>query len=772
MRIQDWLGEDNKLGIDIWTKKYQQDGETFDEWLDRVSGGDPIVKDLILEKKFLFGGRILSNRGLDKKGKKVTYSNCYVISPPEDNIESIFDTAKKLARTFSYGGGCGIDISKLAPRGAAINNSAKETTGSVSFMELYNLVTNLIGQNGRRGALMLSIDCNHPDLEEFIFIKNDINSITKANISVRVDDKFMEAVRNKEEYELVFVREETGEEIRKTVSAPDIFRKLCENNWNYAEPGILYWDTIKNYNLLQFDNNFEYAGVNPCAEEPLPAGGSCLLGSINLAAFVENGYFDWGGFEEAVHVAVCALNNVLDEGLELHPLQEQRDSVRDWRQIGLGIFGLADMLIKLGLKYGSYESIRFCDKLGHHMGKQAIKTSARLAELKGAYPKFDYSVLESDFFKRHIKHQDDKDYISAHGLRNSQLLTIAPTGSLSTMLGVSGGIEPIFDTHYVRKTESLHSKEEYYTVYTPIVKEYMNNTLVTDLSVLPDYFVTAKTLKPKERIDMQAVWQSHIDASISSTVNLPESATIEDVEELYMRAWFEGLKGLTIFRENCARLAILTSGDKKEEKEEPEVVKDDIPLEDVLLKRGDWAPIPDDTIYIKKKIYTGCGKLNLFVGWSPSEQRVAELYIKRSAEGGCEHNIDATVICMSGMLRLGGTLENVKRAFSGCGACNSFTRAKAKGKQVSKGKSCPTAILYAVEEAVDEFMKSKVPVFQHESEPFECLAAFNSCVQCPHVGKCHNTPAKTSNPCPDCGGELNFTGGCNICPGCGYTKCD
>lgn len=268
MIVQDWLGESNKLGIDIWEKKYRYANETFDEWLDRVSGKNEEVKKLIKEKKFLFGGRILSNRGLDKLGIKTTLSNCYVIAPPEDNIESIFDCAKKLARTYSYGGGCGIDISKLAPRGAKVNNTAKETSGSVSFMDLYSMVTGLIGQNGRRGALMISLDCNHPDLEEFIEVKSDLNKVTKANISIKITDKFMEAVKNREKFMLEFVREESGEGILKEVDAYKIFHKFCEMNWNYAEPAMLFWDRIKNWNLLSEDKNFEYAGTNPCAEEP------------------------------------------------------------------------------------------------------------------------------------------------------------------------------------------------------------------------------------------------------------------------------------------------------------------------------------------------------------------------------------------------------------------------------------------------------------------------------------------------------------------------
>lgn len=265
MRIQEWLGKDNKLGIDIWERKYQHNNETFDEWLDRVSGGNQTIRKLIMDKKFLFGGRILSNRGLDKYGDKISLSNCYVISPPSDSIESIFECATKLARTYSYGGGCGIDISNLAPRGAKVHNTAKETSGSVSFMDLYSLVTGLIGQNGRRGALMISISCEHPDLEEFIGIKSDLDRVTKANISIRITDKFMAAVRNKQPFTLSFTRVETGETITKVIDAAKIFHKICEMNWDYAEPGMLFWDRIESWNLLSCDDNFHYAGTNPLA---------------------------------------------------------------------------------------------------------------------------------------------------------------------------------------------------------------------------------------------------------------------------------------------------------------------------------------------------------------------------------------------------------------------------------------------------------------------------------------------------------------------------
>lgn len=569
MKIEQWLGENNELGVDIWDKKYRYENETFEMWLDRVSGYNETVKELIRSKKFIFGGRILSNRGLNKFGKKVTYSNCYVITPPEDNIESIFEAASKLARTFSYGGGCGIDISKLSPRGARINNTAKETSGAVSFMSLYNLVTGLIGQNGRRGALMLSIDVSHPDLEEFISVKNDINNITKANISIRVDDEFMLAVSLDDDYELEYTRGETGERITKKVNARKIFDIICENNWNFAEPGILFWDRIKTHSLLGDHDEFEYAGVNPCAEEPLPAGGSCLLGSINLSEFVDDtGYFRFEDFTKTVYNSVIALNDVLDEGLDLHPLEEQRKSVGEWRQIGLGIMGLADMLIKMGIKYGSHKSIMVCETLAFHMINESIRASANLAKEFGPYPKYKpESIIDNVFFNMNTS-DDVKELVKKYGLRNSQLLTIAPTGSISTMIGVSGGIEPIFDTHYVRKTESLHGTDKLYKVYTPIVERYMKDKDISDEKLLPSYFVTSKTLKPIERIKMQAAWQEYIDASISSTVNLPENATIDDVRLLYTEAWRYGLKGLTIFRDNCARLGILTKDDTSKDDED------------------------------------------------------------------------------------------------------------------------------------------------------------------------------------------------------------
>lgn len=297
-------------------------------------------------------------------------------------------------------------------------------------------------------------------------------------------------------------------------------------------------------------------------EEPLPAGGSCLLGSINLSAFVknpylQNAYFDYEDFKYTVAQCVIGLNEVLDEGLALHPLQEQKETVKDLRQIGLGIMGIADMLIQLGIKYGSDESLKFCDELGFVMADTALYQSALLAKEFGAFPRFTKEILKSDFLLNNST-EATYDLINTYGLRNSQILTIAPTGSLSTMLGISGGIEPIFNISYVRKTQTLNNGEEtFYKVYTPIAKSFMETNNISEESELPDIFVTAMTLTPLERIKMQGVWQSHIDASISSTVNLPKEATVEDVADIYMQAWEYGLKGITVYRDGCRRGGIL-----------------------------------------------------------------------------------------------------------------------------------------------------------------------------------------------------------------------
>ena len=566
LREQGWNMTD--LQRDIYEKKYRFDSESFDEFLDRVSGGNNPIKKAIKDKKFMPAGRILAGRGLDKHGRKITLSNCYVMPKVEDNIESIFDTAKYLARTYSYGGGVGLTLSKLRPKGSKVNNAASTTTGAVSFMDLYSMVTGLIGMRGRRGALMLNLDCIHPDIEDFINVKNDLKKVTYANISVNVDDEFMTAVKDNRDYTLYFKVESTGEEISKTIRARDLFKKLAYNNWNMAEPGILYKNRIDSWHMMSHDETFEFAGVNPCAEETLPAFGSCNLASINLSEFVKHPFtkyarFEFEKFGEMVRNGVIYLNEVLDENMNLHPLEQQREMSRELRQIGLGIMGLADMFIKMGVKYGSSESISLIHQVGRIMVNEALRQSAMMAQVDGPFPRFNLDAILASPFVQENADEDVMELIKEHGLRNSQLLTIPPTGSISTLVGCSNGVEPIFQVSYTRKSESLHLEDTYYKVFTPIVKEYMDTNGLSYEEELPDFFITTSNLEYKERIEVQATWQQYIDASISSTVNVPNEFSVEEVENLYIHAWEKGLKGITIYRDGCARSGILITNKKK-----------------------------------------------------------------------------------------------------------------------------------------------------------------------------------------------------------------
>ncbi|MDY0257743.1 adenosylcobalamin-dependent ribonucleoside-diphosphate reductase, partial [Gudongella oleilytica] len=566
LREQGWNMTD--LQRDIYEKKYRFDSETFDEFLDRVSGGNNPIKKAIKDKKFMPAGRILAGRGLDKHGRKITLSNCYVMPKVEDNIESIFDTAKYLARTYSYGGGVGLTLSKLRPKGSKVNNAASTTTGAVSFMDLYSMVTGLIGMRGRRGALMLNLDCIHPDIEDFINVKNDLKKVTYANISVNVDDEFMTAVKEDRDYTLYFKVESTGEEISKTIRARDLFKKLAYNNWNMAEPGILYKNRIDSWHMMSHDETFEFAGVNPCAEETLPAFGSCNLASINLSEFVKHPFtkyarFEFEKFGEMVRNGVIYLNEVLDENMNLHPLEQQREMSRELRQIGLGIMGLADMFIKMGIKYGSSESMSLIHQVGRIMVNEALRQSAMMAQVDGPFPRFNLDAILASPFVQENADEDVIELIKEHGLRNSQLLTIPPTGSISTLVGCSNGVEPIFQVSYTRKSESLHHEDTYYKVFTPIVKDYMDTNGLSYEEELPDFFITTSNLDYKERIEVQATWQQYIDASISSTVNVPNEFSVEEVENLYIHAWEKGLKGITIYRDGCARSGILITNKKK-----------------------------------------------------------------------------------------------------------------------------------------------------------------------------------------------------------------
>lgn len=426
---------------------------------------------------------------------------------------------------------------------------------------------------------MISIDGHHPDLKEFITHKSDLGITQGANMSVRMTDDFFEAVKNDDDWVMSFTRPETGETITKREKARDIMYLIAKTNWDYAEPGLIYWDTMTKYNLMSEDPDFEYAGTNPCGEEPLPAGGSCLLGAMNLSNYWrKNNRFAYKEFTEDVKKAVRFLNEVLDEGRSLHPLVEQRRTVSELRQIGLGFMGLGDLFIKAKIRYGSKESVELCHKIGYRMIFAALQESAELAKEYGSFDMCNPDlIMKSKFFIENVDNNpyysgqekyDLKNMINEYGLRNSQLLTCAPTGTTSTIFNVSGGIEPIFALRFTRTTKSIYNEDRTYEVYPNGVKYFLDKNgykSLDEVEEFPDYLVTSRDIDWKGRIDVQAAWQKHIDASISATINLPESTTVSEVSELYMYAHDAGIKGTTVFRENCKRIAILNDSFKKKD---------------------------------------------------------------------------------------------------------------------------------------------------------------------------------------------------------------
>jgi ribonucleoside-diphosphate reductase alpha chain len=402
----------------------------------------------------------------------------------------------------------------------------------------------------------------------------------------------------------------------------------------------------------------------------------------------------------------------------------------------------------MGIRYGSKESIELCDMIGYAMADQAIQTSANIAaEKQVTYPQYNTSVLSSAFFSKNAL-GETKELVQNYGLYNSQLLTIAPTGSLSSMLGVSGGIEPIYANYYERKTESLHGHDEYYKVYTPIVRKYIEEHGLKDDSELPDYFVTAQTLEYTERINMQAIWQQHIDASISSTVNVPNSFSVEQVENLYMYAWEKGLKGVTIFRDGCKRGGILSTSLTNSNNDE------DCNNAITKLKRGMIIKVDNNTIGKERHLTTGCGSLHCTAFFDPDTGELLETYLSKGSTGGCQSNLAAVSRLMSLSARAGVDVYTIVDQLKSCMTCPSYAVRTATKHDTSKGSSCPVAVGNALIEMYEELQKE---LNLDDSKSTEEIPKLED---------------KSKNLCPQCGCELQPTIGCMTCPSCGWTKCD
>ena len=1103
MTVKDWLGENNQLGQDIWQRKYRHNNESFEEWLDRVSAGDNELRKLIIEKKFLMGGRTLANRGLNNTG---SLFNCYSRGYIEDDYYDIMDAAKDIGITFKAQGGQGISLTKLRPKGTPIKTEYY-SDGIVPFMKIFNEVTAGTSQGGaRKGALMLSIDARHKEAETFIKIKSKEGEIEKANLSLELDDEFMRAV---EKYydtgEVVTLHEKrnySGHEIEYDVTPIEIFKMLVDNCYDWADPACLFTNKFRNYNLMQFDEDYEIETCNPslragtliltnngpvpietlegtrfktyningelsdaecflsgkhkqlykitldngesyyctpehkwpvldkdgltynkklttdikigdylplnsnintlsngtlgsyedglfcglwygdgsktirkddgrpqysytcgaddaevgildfikikmsnitgkninyytrnrgkqnwyefccgdrllhqffqkfgvdnkksfpalfytecsenfrrgfisglisadgsvniakkgeritlttvnetiakqfsnlmwwygirnnttkivrnlsienhpskeytrydvnisrgmfkkfhelfkiyhkhketkicnilstnkrysrltnnikivnieltdvyedvwdihvyddthtfplnycitgnCGEQPLPKHGACCLSSLNLSEFIVNPYtpqahLNTADLLSAIDVGIRTLDKLIDENYNRHPLQQQRDMSYNYRNIGLGIFGYATALMKLGLRYGSPEAIEFTDDVFSLIFRRAVLASNELAKEFGPYPKYKEEIFDSDIIKFHFS-PDEITKLKEYGLRNCSLVSIAPTGSLATLLGESGGCEPEFALKYTRRTVGMTDGEDtYYDVYCKAAREYME---INNTKELPDYFVGSADISWQSRVLTQAVMQKHVDTAISSTVNMPNSATKDDIAHMYLLAWSSGCKGITMFRDGCKRLGILTTGNKKEEE-----------ISHKELKRGEIMKCADDLIGKKRKIINGCGSTHVLGFFEPVYGDLVEVFFTKGSLGGCSNYMVGLSRMVSLACRAGVSINDIQDQLNSTGACPSYAIRTATKHDTSKGACCPMAIGNALMDMWKEVQEELGYLEKPEKKKSQ----------------------KFGERCPECGAVLEHSGGCDICKECGYSHCN
>ena len=516
--------------------------------------------------------------------QKSSNSNCFVfeVNDSLDGDGSIFRTAEEMARTYSYRGGCGLDISPLRPTSGSVNNAAKYTSGAASWMEFYSFVTGMIGINGRRGALMLTIGVDHPDIELFTKMKQDKNKVTRANVSIRITDEFMKAVEQDKKWKASFswISSKTGkkETISKEWQAKKLWDIIIDSATHFAEPGLLFWDNIiKNSPADCYaDQGFKTICTNPCSELPLSRYDSCTLLSMNLTKYTKNdftdkAFFDEKTFLEDTAIATRFLDNVKTIDADCVPLPQQKEIAKLGRRIGMGIHGLADAMTNLRIKYDSEEGVKFIGELFKKYTKAVYGASVELAKEKGAFPIFD-AEKEKDhpFLKR----------IGFAGIpsRNIACMTLAPTGTVSLISETSSGIEPTFRNKYKRRIKVAHNMtvrpEEADKVFTDAMgdrwleyqvleKNPQRYVEVTGEKDLPEYFVTSDEIDWEKRVEIQAAITKWLDHSCSSTINLPRGTSTETVSKIYMKAWKSGCKGMTVYVDGCRDGVLITEDDKE-----------------------------------------------------------------------------------------------------------------------------------------------------------------------------------------------------------------
>ncbi|MFQ5636371.1 MAG: adenosylcobalamin-dependent ribonucleoside-diphosphate reductase [bacterium] len=750
----------NKLACDVLKAKYLAPGETgpLHLWYRIAKAMSSVEKDsdywfkkyftVLFNYKFLPGGRVMHGAGRVDAKRRPTLSNCYVIPIEKDSLEGIYRCLTESAMVYRTGGGVGTDLSILRPAGAPVNATVDSSPGATAFMNLLSESTNTVSQAGRRGALMLTIRVDHPDIENFITIKNDSsrNKVKHANISVLLTHEFMQALINDREFELKWPcipgqKAHQPVKIYKTVRAKDLWNKIIENAHASAEPGIIFWDTMRDYHNVEYANTL--SSTNPCGEQPLAAFTACNLGNLNLVPFVKpDGSFDYEELSECTQTATRFMDNVIDYNMPYHASDKIREAVASDRRVGVGITGLGDALVLMKIKYDSEEALKVSEKIMKTIRDVCYKTSVELAKEKGAFPLFNWQGYSRSAFVKSLP-KSLRDDIKKYGIRNSTLITVPPVGTGSIVAETSSGIEPIFCTSYTRRVKNDDGESfREYKVYHPLITRNFG-----DDENLPEYVVTAYDIDPYFRVKMQGVIQKYVDSSVSSTVNLPEDTDVKTVSDIYITAYKAGLKGITVYREGSREGILQTDKFNKAQ-----------------VDNSGFHPRtrPKITTGITERIRTGEG--NLYVTINEDEGGPCEVFSNIGKAGG---NAPAQTEAISRLISL---------------ALRANIDPKEIVKQL-KGISGPSPVwengelILSTPDAIGKALERHLirKGFITKSVEKEVAAIEKSTSKPEDTSR--NGAELSSNglaqmtTCPDCGSSVTHETGCVMCYHCGWSKC-
>ena len=712
--------------------------KTPEDWEDRFYAA---LEDF----RFLPAGRILAGAGTKRS---VTLFNCFVMGAIPDSMEGIFEMLKEAALTMQQGGGIGYDFSTIRPKGASVKGVGADASGPLSFMDVWDAMCRTIMSAGsRRGAMMATMRCDHPDIEDFITAKRDPARLRMFNLSVLVTDAFMDAVKGGASWDLIF-----DGKVYRTVEARDLWNRIMRATFDYAEPGVIFIDRINRKNNLNYVETI--AATNPCGEQPLPPYGACLLGSINLARLV------WYPFEEKAHVCETALDELVATAVRMmdntvdasrFPLPQQKAEAQAKRRIGLGVTGLADALLMVGERYGSEEAARLTGCWLKRIARAAYLTSAQLAAEKGAFPLFDREkFLASETMQ--AMDEDVRAAVAEHGIRNALLTSIAPTGTISLYAGnVSSGIEPVFAYSYTRKVlqkDGTRTEEEVVDYAVQMWREMHGDT------ELPEHFVNAQTLPPLDHVRMQAAAQEWVDSSISKTINCPADISFNDFKDVYMAAWDQGCKGCTTYRPNAVTGSVLSVSESAGEV--PAQGRDSVETDGEVIYLSEKLDRPEalegNTYKIKwpeseHAIYITIN--DVIVG---GQRRPFEVFINSKNMEHFAWTVALTRM-ISAVFRRGGdvsfVVEELKAVFD------------PRGGAWMEGRYIPS-ILAAIGGVIERHMV-EIGFLAGEGKGLKA----DPQIEAMRVGEKPRAPA-----CPNCGQyALQMQEGCLTCMECGHSKC-